>query len=498
MSLLSSQRTAGPFVGTGSSVLFPFAFPTDAVTDIVVTKSTTSGATQLTLGVHYSVTLNSNQATSPGGTVSLNSALGVGETLFIESNLDYTQPTQLPPGGDYEARIVEGALDRIVKLVQQLWARTIRAVTLPPAAIGVSAELPLPQSGQLLAWNSNGDALQNVLPQNLLTQAGSSGFKHQLFSPDGAQNQFTLSENPGSISNTDVALNGVVQRPGVDYTLSGALLTMTSAPAVGANTLLVRWGQTYPINITPPVTSLAVSTTLDVGGNTTIGGKLTVGDPNLGFELSGTTASANLAANGAIRYDRPGNQMLFVVNGATQLVIDSVTAFFSESVSGGKNGARGYATLGGGTGVSTGFLGFFTTAGVRQGAIGFNSGAGLIYNTDGTGEHFFNQNLKFDSGSGIGLQDAGYRGAPLSLSGLRNGEVLVVTGGLTVNTSDLVPGREYGVYNNSASNVVIAQGAGVTLRKDGTATTGDMTIAQRKLVAIWCLSATEAIVIGAT
>jgi hypothetical protein len=497
MSLLSSLRTAGPFIGNGSIVVLPFTFPVDAAEDIKVTKSVNAVVTPLVLNIEYYVTLNPDQSTSPGGSVFLVSALAVGESAYIESNLDFTQPTQLPPGGDYEAKVVEGALDRVVKLVQQLWARMLRTVTVPAIATGINPELPVPQSGRLLAWNSSGNKIENVTPESLLTQAGSSGFKHQLFSPSGTQTSFTLDENPGLISNTDVALNGVVQRPGVDYTLSGSVITMSALPPAGTDSLLVRWGQTYPINFTNPVVSLDVNGPLNVGGNTTIGGTLSVGDPNLGFELSGAVASAKFASNAAVRYDRLSDQMSFIVSGAPILTLGNLSISSPHSIFGGRDGARGFAAVEGGISTSTGSIGFYTNAGVRQGSIGSNQGSGLAYDTDNVGSHIFYQNIQFNSQSGAGLQNVGYRGAPPSFSGLRDGEVWVVTGWFTLNLSDLAPGREYGVYNDSSNEIVIAQGPGVTLRKDGTDTTGDMTIPQRKLVAIWCLSSTEAILVGA-
>ena len=50
---------------------------------------------------------------------------------------------------------------------------------------------------------------------------------------DGSTNTLTLSETPNSV--TDVALycNGVMQRPGTDYTLAGNTITFTSTPANG-------------------------------------------------------------------------------------------------------------------------------------------------------------------------------------------------------------------------------------------------------------------------
>lgn len=70
--------------------------------------------------------------------------------------------------------------------------------------------------------------------------------------------------------------------------------------------------------------------------------------------------------------------------------------------------------------------------------------------------------------------------------------------GFTLNTSDLATGKIFQVYNNSAASITITQGAGVTMRLVGTATTGNRTVAQRGLATITCISATEVVVEGAT
>jgi len=60
------------------------------------------------------------------------------------------------------------------------------------------------------------------------------------------QTQFTLTSNPGALANLDVAVGGVTQIPGVDYTFSGTKLTFISgAPANGVS-ILARYFQALP------------------------------------------------------------------------------------------------------------------------------------------------------------------------------------------------------------------------------------------------------------
>jgi hypothetical protein len=77
------------------------------------------------------------------------------------------------------------------------------------------------------------------------------------------------------------------------------------------------------------------------------------------------------------------------------------------------------------------------------------------------------------------------------------GHCYSATGTMTVPASTFAAGDVVSIYNNTSSNLTLTQGASLTLRLSGTATTGSRTLAQRSLATIWFESATEAIVIGA-
>lgn len=81
---------------------------------------------------------------------------------------------------------------------------------------------------------------------------------------------------------------------------------------------------------------------------------------------------------------------------------------------------------------------------------------------------------------------------------LVNDGITSIAAGLTINTSDCAAGRVFQIYNNSAASITITQGAGLTMRLVGTATTGNRTIAQRGLATFTCITGTELVVEGAT
>lgn len=99
---------------------------------------------------------------------------------------------------------------------------------------------------------------------------------------------------------------------------------------------------------------------------------------------------------------------------------------------------------------------------------------------------------------GIGnLYPIGYSDIPRLTSGFVAGKCTALTAGATINTADLYTGKAFSIYNNSAGSITITEGASVTLRLAGTASTGNRTLAARGFATFWCNSATEVVGTGA-
>lgn len=69
-------------------------------------------------------------------------------------------------------------------------------------------------------------------------------------------------------------------------------------------------------------------------------------------------------------------------------------------------------------------------------------------------------------------------------------------GGITLPASVFAAGDTFSIYNNSGSSITLTQGASLTLRLGGTATTGNRTLAQRGIATVVFISATEAVIGG--
>jgi hypothetical protein len=75
--------------------------------------------------------------------------------------------------------------------------------------------------------------------------------------------------------------------------------------------------------------------------------------------------------------------------------------------------------------------------------------------------------------------------------------ISITTGGVTVPSSVFAPGNAITIYNNSASDQTITQGASVTMYLGGTATTGNRTLAQRGIATVLCVATDTFVISGA-
>lgn len=133
MTIPVSPRRAGPYAGTGAQTAFGFSFKVFDETDLRVVELDvpTSVETEPTLNADYTVALNPDQESTPGGTVNFLVAPAATKKVTIVGDLSYEQPSDLPDGGAYRAQQVENGLDRIVMLLQQIKEITDRCAQVP-------------------------------------------------------------------------------------------------------------------------------------------------------------------------------------------------------------------------------------------------------------------------------------------------------------------------------------------------------------------------------
>lgn len=165
MTVANTLRKAGPFTGNGVTTAFPFTFKCFATSDLVVTELTiaTNVETTKTLTTHYTVSLNADQDTSPGGTVNAVVAPSSAVKWTITSAVPAAQSADLISGGAFYPKNIEDSLDKLTILVQQLQELQSRSLLLP-VSFNLTALLPAATPFNHLGWNAAGTALVNYTP----------------------------------------------------------------------------------------------------------------------------------------------------------------------------------------------------------------------------------------------------------------------------------------------------------------------------------------------
>lgn len=231
MTVQSTDRKAGPFF---SGTILPFEFKVFSKEDIQVIWTSAAGVEDiLVLDSEYSVTLNPDQDNTPGGSVTLNTAITGGANAVIIGDLVYDQGTDIRNQSGFEPEIVEDALDRVTILVQQLLEMAKRTLRIPASSSStISTQLPKPTASNVLGWNGEANQLINLSPQDIATTvAFGTAFVDQ-FEGDGVETEFALSANPALLANMDVQVDGTSLRNGIDFVLlAGAVIKFTTAPA---------------------------------------------------------------------------------------------------------------------------------------------------------------------------------------------------------------------------------------------------------------------------
>ena len=234
MTISSTTRIAGPFL---SGTALPFTFKVFASADLEVVRLNTSTGVETTLVLNsdYTVALNGNQNTNPGGTVNLTVAASATSTVTITSDIANLQPTDLTNQGGFYPEVITDALDRATIQIQQMSEDVGRSLKGPISDGSLNMELPTAaqRANSFLAFDANG------VPTAVVS--GSSGapttITRQVFSGTGSQTVFTLASDPGALGNSaQVYIGGVYQQRST-YTIAGTTLTFSQAPVAGTDNI---------------------------------------------------------------------------------------------------------------------------------------------------------------------------------------------------------------------------------------------------------------------
>ena len=240
MTISSTVRIAGPYIGNGTATVFSFAFKVFTATNLQVVRVDTSTGLEstLVLTTDYTVSLNADQDSNPGGNVTLLAVLATGFNMIITSDIANLQPTDLTNQGGFYPEVITDALDRATIQIQQMADELTRSIKIP-VTDGLSLDMELPtaaaRANSFLAFDATGEPT--------VVTAGSSGapttITRQQFSGTGSQVAYTLASDPGALGNScEVFVGGIYQQRDT-YTIAGTTLTFTAAPVAGTNNIEV-------------------------------------------------------------------------------------------------------------------------------------------------------------------------------------------------------------------------------------------------------------------
>ena len=222
---------------TQTSFTIPFEFFDDSDVDIYV-----DGVLK-TEGVHY--TLTGGDGSTGSAALSVTGAAG-GSFVIIRRRIALERTTDFTAGADINRAALNQQLDTLVGMAADLNDEIGRAFRISPTTLGVpntslQGEV-VPNS--FVGFGPDGSFSVLTAPDGAYVSAGAATVAVDSFTGDGTTVDFTMGGIPASSGNVFVYLDGIMQ-DAANYTVSGTVLTFTTAPPLNSNIEMRRFQSVF-------------------------------------------------------------------------------------------------------------------------------------------------------------------------------------------------------------------------------------------------------------
>ena len=249
--LINDNSARVQYTATTNQTVFTVPFEFFANSDLKVYN----GSTLLTFA---SSPANANQynvsgaGVTGGGTIALGSpGAALGNIITIVRSLPIERTSDFPLSGPFNIEALNTTLDKMTVMLQDVDTKFEQRVPRLAENDTPNTLSAIPAKDQrknkLFYWDDNGQP-SSVDIVDIASAVTYGSVVVDKFTGNGAATAFTLSEDPSSINNLIVTINGVTQSPTDNYTVSGLTITFVTPPP-NTSQILVRYARALPYNL---------------------------------------------------------------------------------------------------------------------------------------------------------------------------------------------------------------------------------------------------------
>ena len=301
MTVSSTTRQAGPYDGNDVTTAFPFAFRVFSAGDVQVVQTDPDGVeTTLTLTTHYTVSLNANQNSNPGGTVTAVSAPATGYKWTLTSDIDPLQAIDLTNLGGFYPAVINTGFDKLTVLIQQLLNAVGRAIkvpisdntgeiTIPTATVRANTFLAFDGAGLPIAASGMASAPVSTYMATVVAATTAANARALLGFDSSSGGDFLVFQNTAAGAEAAVRVNVTQTTSGASVKLSNSgLNTQAALRGRGDGGFTAYVGQTAGAGSTSGVQAFDIGPT----GNVTVGLSTRAGERSLAITNTDASAAA--------------------------------------------------------------------------------------------------------------------------------------------------------------------------------------------------------------